>query len=95
MSAGTAIERLLAGLKWLAVWLGMTFGITLAGALAGALLFPVGGFLFGYDLGMGTMLWNGLKDGGFYAFIWAPGVSFVVCVMLIRNKYFENTDKDS
>ena len=95
MSAGTGNSRLFAVFKWLSVWIGITAGITLAGAVLGALLFPVGGVLFGYQVEIQTMAWNGLQDGGFLAFIWAPGISFVICVMLIRNKYVKSANNHS
>lgn len=55
--------------------------IVLAGALLGAILFFSVGKLFGMDYSTNELLQNGLFDGGFYALIWAPGLSFVALVM--------------
>jgi hypothetical protein len=70
--------------KWFGRWLFMVLAICLAGALAGGLLFPLFGHLLGMDLGTGEMIRNGIHDGAFLALIWAPGISFVACLMLAR-----------
>ena len=72
--------------RWIGLWLGLVLLICLAGALAGALLFPVGGLLLGLELPVADMLRNGIMDGGFLALIWAPGISFVACLMWAHRK---------
>lgn len=39
------------------------------------------------DLPPARMLVNGLKDGGFYALIWAPGLALVICIMRAHKLY--------
>ena len=68
-------------LSVLARFLFLTTAITLAGALVGALLFIVVGTLFGMDLTPAQLIRNGLFDGGFFALIWAPGISFVTLII--------------
>ena len=80
---------------WIVLWLGLVLLICLGGALAGALLFPVGGWLLGMDLTAAEMLRNGVMDGGFLALIWAPGVSFVVCLMQANRRHQPAGDKKS
>jgi len=60
--------------------------MTLAGGLLGSVLFPVVGSLLGMDLTLPEMAGNGFRDGAFYAFIWAPGASFVAVVMAVHEK---------
>ena len=79
-------------LKWCLAWAGLTLAITIAGALTGCLLFTAGGHLLDFEMGTREMVWNGIKDGGFYAFIWAPGLSFVICLMLGRSRQVKNAD---
>lgn len=66
---------------WLFLWLGLTLGITLAGGILGMILFTTLGPLFVDDLSFTELLKNGVRDGSFYAFLWAPGLSIVACVM--------------
>jgi len=73
----------------------LSAGIVAFGAVAGALIFPAAGFLLGMDLEPLIMIRNGVLDGGFYALIWAPGISFVVCVMAIHKRGSENSNKET
>ena len=66
-------------LRWLSLWLLIVLGMCLQGALVGAVLFILGGRLLGMDLTLGELTLNGIKDGAFLAFIWAPGTGIVVC----------------
>ena len=61
----------------------------------GGFLFPIGGWVFGYELEMMEMVKNGLFDGGFYAMMWGPGISFVLCIVFIRRKFLKNLNKES
>ena len=76
-----------ATVRWLLRWLLLVLGICSAGALVGAVLYPVAGTLLGMDLPPARMLVNGLKDGGFYALIWAPGLALVICIMRAHKLY--------
>ncbi|MGA1205581.1 MAG: hypothetical protein ACO3ZW_07215 [Opitutales bacterium] len=38
------------------------------------------------DLSVAEMSLNGFKDGAFLAFIWAPGVGLVACLMIRHRK---------
>lgn len=87
-SGSTAVKRVASVadqiksvLFWSGAWVAGVLAICSAGALAGALLFPVAGHLLGMDLRTGEMIRNGAFDGGFLALIWAPGLSFVGCLM--------------
>ena len=77
-------------MRWFLGWCLLTLAITACGAVIGALLFPVGGWLFGMDLEFATMVRNGLSDGGFFAMIWAPGLSFVLCLIAFNRKSRHN-----
>jgi len=81
--------------RWIFIWVILTTGIVIFGAVAGGLIFPAGGFLLGLDLEPWVMIRNGVLDGGFYALIWAPGISFVVCVLAIHTRRSENSNKET
>lgn len=68
--------------RWLLDWLILTVGITAIGVFAGSLLFPILGGLGGSDRAPAELARLGAKNVGFYAFVWAPGVSIVLTVML-------------
>jgi hypothetical protein len=68
-------------LGWCAVWSLLVVAIVAAGAIAGSVLYPLVGTLLQMELSVREMFINGVFDGGFYALIWAPGVSFVACIM--------------
>ena len=67
---------------WIRLWHGWVVLIVLLGAVAGFILFPIGGAVFGIDQTLSHLLLAGLRDGAFYALIWAPGISVVLCFML-------------
>lgn len=66
---------------WSGRWHGLVGAICAGGALIGGLLYPLVGSMAGLEYSVGEMLRNGLRDGGFYALIWAPGISLVACAM--------------
>jgi hypothetical protein len=66
---------------WFFIWLLLVLVIVGSGAAVGGLAYPFFGTLLGMDLSMREFFVNGVKDGGFYALIWAPGISLVVCIM--------------
>ncbi len=92
MNAKAANNWFANAIRWIPAWLALTLAMTIAGAVTGAMAFPVGGWVFGYELGIDVMAWNGIKDGAFLTFIWAPGASFVVCLILARINYVKNAD---
>ena len=67
--------------KWVAWWHLLVFGLILAGGFVGSLLFLLVGTLPRLDYTASEMAFNGLRDGAFFALIWAPGISLVACVM--------------
>lgn len=67
--------------RWIGRWHLLVLAITAGGAVAGCLLFVVIGSLARLDYSFAELARNGLSDGGFYALIWAPGISLVICVM--------------
>ena len=71
---------------WAGRWLALLVGICAFGAIVGGILFPAFGHLLQMDLGTREMVIDGLLDGGFLALIWAPGISFVVCLMWARSQ---------
>jgi hypothetical protein len=54
--------------------------------MIGAVLFPLVGLAAGADYTVAAMVRAGIRNLGFYFFIWAPGVSIVICVMQYREK---------
>ena len=84
--SGETDQRWLALLLNLAGWAIILWNfrvllIVSGGALLGAVLFYLVGTVFRLDYAWEALLVNGIKDGGFYALIWAPGVSFIWCVI--------------
>lgn len=71
---------------WIGLWALLVMAMTLAGAVAGGVLYPLVGSLLGMDLGLLEMVRNGVFDGGFYAFIWAPATGFVLCMIGVHEK---------
>ena len=77
--------RLLAALpsSWVG-WFGLGLVIIVVmvsiGALLGGTLYPLVGVVIGKDLPILRMLRLGVMDGAFLAFIWAPGLSIVLCI---------------
>ena len=66
---------------WFLRWLGLMLGAILTGGLLGSLLFPLVGTLLQMDYTLLEMARHGFLDGAFYLTIWAPGGSFIACVM--------------
>jgi hypothetical protein len=83
LNAGAAKCNLV---MWITGWFLLVAGITLAGGCLGALLFPLAGMCLRMDLSVAEMSLNGFKDGAFLAFIWAPGVGLVACLMIRHRK---------
>lgn len=84
--AAASRSRVLAGLQWAGLWVLMVAAMVAAGALLGALLFLLIGTLAGIGESPTARLLSGLYNGGFYLLIWAPGVSFVACLMLAHRR---------
>lgn len=66
----------------LARWLSITAAIVAAGAIIGAISFPAVGALLGLDHPPAALARFGASQLAFYAFVWAPGTSIVLCIML-------------
>lgn len=75
--------------KWLVFWLGQTLGMVLIGALLGIVFFPLVGLAFGAPYSAADLMMHGAYNLGFYALIWAPGLSFILCVMRSHRKHHE------
>lgn len=74
-------------LRWALRFLGLVAAQVLAGAGLGAVLYPAVGTLLGLRAGWVALLGKGILDLGFYAFIWAPGVALVCCLMRARREW--------
>ncbi|HSH08805.1 MAG TPA: hypothetical protein VK995_00340, partial [Oceanipulchritudo sp.] len=93
--AGPSRRGLMLGvIRWLLLWLLLVIAICLAGAVVGAVVFPIAGRLLSMELTIPEMILNGLKDGGFLALIWAPGISLVVCIMRAYARKAKTGTKD-
>jgi hypothetical protein len=90
-AAGTAWRPALAApWSWIALWHAIVAGFCAAGALLGAFLFVAVGGIAGVAAEPARLLVMGLRDGGFYALIWAPGIAFVLCCMRARQLALRN-----
>ena len=75
-------------LRWTGLFLLVTIEVTAIGALAGGIVFPILGAIFDWERGWAELAMNGIKNIGFWAFIWAPGIALVRCVIHAhREKY--------
>jgi hypothetical protein len=74
------------GWRPVARWHAWTASITAAGSVLGGILFLAVGTIAGMELSARQLLLNGLRDGGFYAFIWAPGCAMVLCLIHAHNQ---------
>ena len=68
-------------LRWTGLFLLFTIEVTAIGALAGGIVFPILGAIFDWERGWEELAMNGIKNIGFWAFIWAPGIAIVRCIM--------------
>jgi hypothetical protein len=68
-------------IHWSLYFLFWTATLTAAGAGLGAGLFPLAGWLFHLGTSAGQLAQQGVRIGGFYFLIWAPGTALVLCVM--------------
>jgi len=73
-------------LRWIVFWVLIVAGMCLQGALVGAILFPLAGSLLGMEMSLTEMAHNGIKEGAFLAFIWAPGTATMACFMRIHSQ---------
>jgi hypothetical protein len=72
---------ILKNLHWSLYFLLVVTVIVAAGAGLGAVTFPLAGLIFDTGLTGTELARNGIKNLGFYFFIWAPGIAGVLCVM--------------
>lgn len=68
-------------LEWIGLFLLLTIEVTAIGALAGAITFPIVGGFIGAERGWAELTILGIRNIGFWFFIWAPGVALVRCIM--------------
>jgi hypothetical protein len=68
-------------LQWTGLFLFFTIEVTAIGALAGALMFPAVGKLIDAERGWSELTVLGIRNIGFWFFIWAPAIAVVRCVM--------------
>lgn len=61
------------GLAW-------TIGISAGGALLGGIAFPVVGTILGKSANFWDMAIQGVRDFGFLASIWSPGIGIVMAI---------------
>ncbi len=80
--SGGGMERLSGAARWVGLWHGMVLGAVAGGALLGSVLFPLVGSLLSIDRTFGEFMRAGLRDGGFYILIWAPGGALVLCAII-------------
>lgn len=67
--------------QFLVVFCWVTAAITAVGALLGAAIWPLVGLCAGTPKPFGQLALSGLRDLGFYFFIWAPGTAIVVATI--------------
>ena len=79
------LSYLWAGSKWFLHFIVYTAGFIAFGALAGAIVFPTVGHLIGMDLTTSEMIFNGVRDGGFYFTMWGPGLAFVYTIVQVHD----------
>jgi hypothetical protein len=68
-------------LQWTGLFLFFTVEITAVGALVGGLAFPLVGAIIGAERGWAELAVLGIRNIGFWFFIWAPAIALVRCVM--------------
>ena len=67
--------------QWAGLFLLFTVEISAIGALTGGVLFPLVGMLIDAERGWAELTMLGIRNIGFWFFIWAPGIALVRCVM--------------
>jgi len=77
-------------IRWTGLFLLFTVEVTAIGALAGGILFPLVGPLFGAERGWAELVVLGIRNIGFWFFIWAPGIALVRCVMRAHRERHPN-----
>lgn len=67
--------------QFLVVFCRVTAAITAVGAILGAALWPLVGLCTGSQRQLWELALAGVRDLGFYCFIWAPGTAIVVATI--------------
>ncbi len=78
MMAGCVIRTVA---RWMPRFMAYTVGLIALGAIAGTLFYCALGPFFVDGMSARELAKNGVANGAFLAFIWAPGGAFVICVM--------------
>lgn len=68
-------------IQWTGLFLLFTVEVTAAGALLGGIAFPIAGSILGTERGWAELTLLGIRNIGFWFFIWAPAIALVRCVM--------------
>lgn len=76
-------------LYWGALTVVYTVCFAAAGALTGVVAFVVVGTLAGMDYTATEMAASGLRNGGFFMLMWAPGLAMVLCMIQARRRWEE------
>ena len=79
-------------LRWTGLFLFFTIEVTVIGALAGALLVPIAGKIVGAERGWAELSLLGMRNTGFWFFIWAPAIAIVRCVMRAYREQHPDAD---
>ncbi len=74
-------------LFWGALVLIYTAALIAMGAFIGMVAFVVVGTLAGMDYTLAEMATSGLRNGGFFMFMWAPGIAMVICMLHARRRW--------
>ncbi len=72
---------ILRDVHWSLYFLFWTAAIVAAGAVLGAALFLLAGLCFHTGHTAAQLVQHGVRTGGFYFLLWAPGIAVVLCVM--------------
>lgn len=73
-------------LSWAGRWLAYVLLMMLTGGILGCIGFLAIGPLITTDYSLRFLAWRGFYDGAFWFMVWAPGVSFVICVIQARQR---------
>lgn len=70
-----------------------TIAFVAGGALLGAGSFVAVGTLAGMEYTAAEMAATGLRNGGFFMVMWAPGLAMVICMIQARRRWERGVDR--